>query len=797
MKTRLLFAFSLLLSVSTFGQLNMTYQGNITYDEELSDIWGYVAPDSTEYALVGVYNGVSIVDVSDPENPTELFFLDGVNSGWRDIKTWGEHAYVSNETSNGLMVIDLSELPDTATSYDWTPFIEGVGTLSSIHNLWIDEFGYAYLCGSNLNSGGLLYVDVHSDPGNPEYVGKGAAVYSHDVYVRDNKAYSSEIYTGAFAIYNVDDKDSSYFLGSQTTYYNFAHNGWLSDDGTIFYTTDELANATVGAYDVSDPEDIIELDQYRPYETLGDGVIPHNVHVWDDWLIISYYTDGCIIVDGSNPDNLVEVGNFDTYIPASTGFSGAWGAYPYLPSGTVLVSDIGNGMYTLEPNYVRACWLEGNITRSDDSTPINDASIVIETTNVDDYSDVFGDYTTGYATAGDYTITVSKPGFETAVIEAVTLQNDSTTILDVELTPLPSFAFSGEVVDAESGEGIPTAKVMIVNDGFTYEMQTVANGTFAIDEFFEGSYDVYAGKWGYMNYVGSEEDFTETNNTILIELEEGYEDIFSLDLGWTASSDAQSGDWERGEPIGVTPDGVPILISPDEDVEEDEGNHCYVTGNTASVNSGVVIGGDVTLSSPVFDIEDYEEPYLSFHYSYFNLYINGGNNPGPNNLVLMISNGIEEVEVEGFSYDELEGVEWLYYELDIASVIDVTSTMSISIICESSPNFNTASEGAVDYFQVWDQALVSVSELDDKLSAELLVSPNPSNFQFNLDYTIHSGLQNAYLSVINTMGQEVDRIPVNGLRGRIQFGQDYRDGLYFIQLINGGQQSESIKIIKQ
>ena len=46
--------------------------------------------------------------------------------------------------------------------------------------------------------------------------------------------------------------------------------------------------------------DIKELDQFRPLATLGDGVVPHNVHVFNDYLIISYYTDGVLIVDGSS-----------------------------------------------------------------------------------------------------------------------------------------------------------------------------------------------------------------------------------------------------------------------------------------------------------------------------------------------------------------------------------------------------------------------------------------------------------------------------------------------------------------
>ncbi|MFQ5448422.1 MAG: LVIVD repeat-containing protein, partial [Saprospiraceae bacterium] len=277
------------------------------YSQNLSDVWGYVAPDSTEYALVGVRNGVSIINLTDPANPVESDFVPGPNSTWRDIKTWGDHAYVTNETSGGLLVIDLSPLPDSVNYHYWAPNLPGLGTLSSCHNLWIDEFGYIYLTGCNINGGGLVFIDAATDPENPSYAGKGATQYSHDVFVRNNIAYSSEINIGVFAAYDVSDKGNPVLLATQQTPASTTHNAWLSDDDNILFTTDETGSAPVSSYDVSDLNNIVELDQFVPLETLGEGVIPHNVHVWNDWLIISYYTDGCIIVDAQNPDNLIEV----------------------------------------------------------------------------------------------------------------------------------------------------------------------------------------------------------------------------------------------------------------------------------------------------------------------------------------------------------------------------------------------------------------------------------------------------------------------------------------------------------
>ena len=74
---RIIFTFfALTISIATFAQLNVTYKGNVQYNEVLSDVWGYVAPNGDEYAIVGVFGGVSIVDVTDAENPTELFVME-------------------------------------------------------------------------------------------------------------------------------------------------------------------------------------------------------------------------------------------------------------------------------------------------------------------------------------------------------------------------------------------------------------------------------------------------------------------------------------------------------------------------------------------------------------------------------------------------------------------------------------------------------------------------------------------------------------------------------------------------
>ncbi len=676
------------------AQLNVSYVSNITYSQSLNDVWGYVAPDSTEYALVGTATGTSIVSLADPAMPVELAFIPGANSTWRDIKTWGNYAYVTCDSgSDGLLVIDLTNLPNSVDSYFLTDL--PIGTLTQCHNIYIDEYGYAYLAGCNLNGGGMIFLDCFSDPYYPAYAGVAPDTYSHDVYVRDNLMYSSEIFLGRFAIYDVSDKDNVSLLGSQQTDFSFTHNTWLSDDGNILFTTDEQGGAPVGSYDVSDPSDIQVLDLFKPLETLGDGVIPHNVHVWEDWLIISYYTDGCILVDGSNPSNLIEVGNFDTYIPPSTGFQGAWGAYPYLPSGLILISDIGNGLYVLEPNYVRACWLEGFVTDSLNGLPVNNADVLILASQLNTgATDVLGEYKTGIATAGNYDVVFSAPGYHTKTINAVNLENGVLTNLDVELVPLVSYAISGQVVEASNGLGIPNAKVFLVGSINNIELTTDSDGNFSLASIFEDTYEVYAGKWGYQSNL---ELMTVSGGpgSVVVELEEGYRDEFAVDLGWTVNGNAQTGMWTIGDPIGTTTGGGQPA-NPELDLDFDLGPRCYMTGNDGGgVGNDDVDDGNTVLTSPPMDLTTYNYPVLSYHTWFFN----GGGNGDPNDeLTVSVSNGTTTVLLQTIDQTSTPWQGPFFFLL--SDYIDITNDMTVIFETADQPDSGHLVEAAIDLFEV-------------------------------------------------------------------------------------------------
>ncbi len=774
------------------AQLNTTLLANLKYNAELNDVWGWVAPNGTEYALVGVQTGVSIVSLADPRNPKEVAFVPGAFSIWRDLKTWGNFAYVTTDqsgTSEGLLVIDLSQLPAKVTYTNWKPNLEN-GTLRTCHNLYIDENGVCYLAGCNLNSGGILFVDVASTPGEPIYMGKGPAIYAHDVYAQNNIMYASELYLGRLGIYDVSDMTVPKLIGAQNTPFRFTHNAWASENNEIVFTTDERANAPIGAYDVSDLDNIQELDQFRPAYTLGSGTIPHNVHVQDDYLHISYYTAGGVIVDASRPDNLIEVANWDSYLGPEVGFFGAWGMYPFLPSGNVLISDINNGLFIIQPNLKRACFLEGKITDISNNQPLAGAEIKIISAQPNiGTSDIAGNYKTGQALAGTFDVTITREGYQPKTVQA-TLQNGIVTILDVALTPLATFSVSGKTVNSLNGDAVPFAKVIISNEDYFFETTANTNGNFSLGNVFSGEYDIAVGAWGFMQTIV--ENLTIDNHkSVTIALDRGYQDDFFFDLGWTTSSDsATAGFWERNIPKGTFYNNQ--LASPSHDIPEDLGESCYVTGNAeGQAGNSDVDNGRVQLISPPMNLSNYENPTVRYYLWFFN---DGGTGASPDDeLSVRISNGREVVTLE--TVQESQGAWREQSEFTLRDRIDLTDNMTIIFETADLPPNGHIVKAAIDAFSVQES---TTTPIEEPLAAALAIKafPNPFQQQTTMLYHLTDQMPEAIMLVYNALGQIVQRIFLPALEGSVSIGNELNPGLYFLRIQSGNLSSPPFKLLK-
>ncbi|MEM8523234.1 MAG: choice-of-anchor B family protein [Bacteroidota bacterium] len=789
---RQLFLPILLLFITYFLQAqaeqNATLVGNLRYNQGVNDVWGWADEDGTEYAFVGLQNGVSVVSLADPSNPREAGYAPGPSSGWRDIKTWKGYAYAINETGDGLLVINLNTLPDSITYEYWAPTIDELGTLNTCHNIYIDEFGTAYLAGCNLNGGGVLFVDVDSDPGNPIYVGKADPRYSHDVYVRDEVMYSSDIFAGFFSVADVSNKAEATTMATQNTPFNFTHNAWLSDDSKTIFTTDERGNAPTASYDISDLNNIQKLDEFRPAATINTGVIPHNAHVLNDYLVISHYSDGVVIVDAARPHNMIQVGQYDTYPQPGGGFSGCWGAYPFLPSGLVLGSDRSNGLFVIQPDYVRAAYLEGivreegtTVLLSDVKVEINDPNILEETTNLE------GAFATGTAESGTYEVTFSKIGFFPKTIE-VDLTNGELTELDVELKPTAKFFVRGLVVDNESQNPISRARVQILGEEVSYETNASSDGVFEVEEVIEGDYEIIIGAWGYQQKVADYAADSDQELTFVLEF--GYEDDFALDLGWKVEGDAISGNWEFGEPIGTgTP---PNFINPQFDVEGDIGNQCYVTGNGGGDGgSDDVDDGTTILISPKMDLTLYNEPILTYQYW---LFIGGGNVAANDTLKVKLTNGVDTVLMREHRGS---GSFWRnngFAGFKLKDFIELTDDMRIFFEITDLPDSGHLLEAGIDQFKISEGMPTSTEQIvQENIFA---VYPNPFSDDLQLEIK-DVNFKNARFEIYDVNARLLYQQQIQQTITTVELPTNLPKGSYWIRLNVDGVYQAAQQLLKQ
>lgn len=418
-----------MLTAPAFAQQNMSLLGKYTYSNDIGSLWGYADGNGNEYALVGTYNGLSIVNVTVPTNPVQVQFVPTSNSYWHEVKTWSHYAYVVNETGGGLLIVDLSNLPNAVSYVNWTGGSLG---LSTGHTLFIDENGIAYINGSDVGVGGVLFLNLNTNPMNPTHIGTYTNGYVHDCFARNDTMWTAQIYSGQFKVVNVANKAAPVVLASQSTPGNFTHNTALSDNGKYLYTTDEVNNSYITAYNVSNLGNITEVDRFQANP--GTNSIAHNVHVKGNFLVNGYYRDGVIITDARDPTNLIKVGNYDTSPLSGSGYNGCWDTYPYLPSGNIIAADIEEGLFVLGVNYVQAALLNGKVTDYTGGANLNGVSVaIVGANNTTVTTDLSGNYKTGYATAGTYSVTFTKSGYHTKTITGVVLGNGVNTVINTSL----------------------------------------------------------------------------------------------------------------------------------------------------------------------------------------------------------------------------------------------------------------------------------------------------------------------------------------------------------------------------
>lgn len=372
--------------------LNMTLLGNWDVDTlplhsggKYNDVWGYADCSGREYAILGSVGRIHFIDVTKPDEPREVASFPGtVNSIWRDFKTYKDRAYAcADQGQDGLMVFDLSRLPDTVImTYQSTEFF------NRSHNLWVDTLqGRLYMAGANTRNNGLIIFDLTENPDLPQLLASTPlpGAYVHDIHVVDHIGYASHGFNGLW-VYDFTDPENPEVLGSITDYpeKGYNHSSWLSPDGNFIVMADETHGTSLKVVDVQDNEDIYVRSLFKStlLEPEHTGSIVHNPFIRGQYVILAYYHDGIQIYDMSNPDSVFRVAYYDTH-PINTtysGYRGAWGAYPYLPSGNILGSDITFGLFILSADSIE--FLPGPRHRFPDAEIITDNPAFCEASTV-------------------------------------------------------------------------------------------------------------------------------------------------------------------------------------------------------------------------------------------------------------------------------------------------------------------------------------------------------------------------------------------------------------------------------
>ncbi|HEY4800589.1 MAG TPA: carboxypeptidase regulatory-like domain-containing protein, partial [Bacteroidia bacterium] len=408
-----------------------------------------------------------------------------------------------------------------------------------------------------------------------------------------------------------------------------------------------------------------------------------------------------------------------------------------------------------------------------------------------DLTDGLGQYGVGVAVAGTYTVTVSKQAYVSQTF-TVSVSSGNVTTLNVYLcTQSPAFAYTGQVFDNSSSNGIQGVHVHLQDSTIVWDTITNASGNFTIPAMLTGTYDILVGEWGYITKCFSGQAINATASTFSVGLDHGYYDDFSLDYGWTVSG-ACANKWERCVPVGTyDANNGNAVANPAVDVSNDCSNQCYVTdnGGGAAYDHDVDPPGYTILTSPIFDVSSYTNAYVSYYRWFYDAMLNGN---APNDTMsIFISNGTNTVLMERMVKNTAGNGTWAHKSFQVSGFVTPSATMQIILqISDAMPG--SVVEGGLDKFFVFDSTNNAVNEVST--SVKVSVYPNPFTEKTTLLIT-NGRVLDPTLKVYNMFGEEVAaEVAVIPSGFTIQRGS-LPKGIYFYKIISGKENLATGKLV--
>ncbi|NQT35693.1 choice-of-anchor D domain-containing protein, partial [bacterium] len=272
-----------------------------------------------DYAYIADFNsGLTVVDISDPENPeVAANFDDYENPSARGIFVVDDIAFVGSGYS--LLSFDISDLDDISlldnhNVSDYAYSLIVIGDIACVpcdgHGLCLVDvsnprelrtISYCRMESSSLRlfvientvyvgqaRAGLYIVDI-SDPENPQIIGSvDTPVYASGVYVSGDYCYVGDD-EGGLQIIDVSDPEYPDIVGNC----DFAGAGEVFIVDNFAFVLDYRDNV-LAVVDVSDPEDP------EIVESCDTEEIPRDIEVVDNYAYIANFGSGLLILDVSD-----------------------------------------------------------------------------------------------------------------------------------------------------------------------------------------------------------------------------------------------------------------------------------------------------------------------------------------------------------------------------------------------------------------------------------------------------------------------------------------------------------------
>ncbi len=371
------------LPLADIGAEDGTVMGN--------DHWGWTDTlTGKEYVLFGLTNGVSFIDISDPENPIYLGKLPSHTgaSVYRDVKVYQNVAYIvaDNIPGHGLQMFDLTQLRTVVNPPVTFTETAHYAEIGAAHTLWINqETGYLYAVirstDSSCNAGvQILNLQNPTSPSQAGCIDEGEApISTAECLVYDGPDHDYHGHEICFlasddnvSIADVTNKAAPTII-KRFTYQGImrAHQGSLTEDLTYWLMADmhdEMHhghNTRTYAFDITDLDNPVVLGHYQ----MNTSAMDHSLFIIGDHVYEANLRAGLQIFDISNlpSTNFVPVGYFDVSPESnSTSMNGAWSVYPWWDNNVVTISDTDRGLFVtrfvFSPTDVNLSSFGGNST---------------------------------------------------------------------------------------------------------------------------------------------------------------------------------------------------------------------------------------------------------------------------------------------------------------------------------------------------------------------------------------------------------------------------------------------------